>query len=85
MKTIPYIVITVLLLDAAPVLALEVTRFGAVPNDGQDDTAAFLAAFKEAQAKGEKRIFPRGAMNCGPTAIPTAGMCYSPWRAWTAW
>ena len=49
------------LLTAVPVFALEVTRFGAVPNDGQDDTAAFLAAFKEAQAKSDKRIvIPRG-------------------------
>ena len=31
------------------------TSFG-VPDDGHDDTVAFLAAFKEAQAKGEKRI-----------------------------
>jgi hypothetical protein len=48
-------------LTASSVFALEVTRFGAVPNDGQDDTAAFLAAFKEAQAKGDKRIsIPKG-------------------------
>ena len=48
-------------LAATRTSALEVTRFGAVPNDGQDDTAAFLAAFKEAQAKGEKRIvIPKG-------------------------
>ncbi len=49
------------LLTAVPIFALEVTRFGAVPDDGQDDTAAFLAAFKEAEVKGDKRIvIPKG-------------------------
>ena len=44
-----------------PVYGLEVTRFGAVPDDGQDDTVAFIAAFKEAQAKGDKRVvIPKG-------------------------
>ena len=37
------------------------TSFGAKPDDGQDDTAAFLATFKEAKAKGWKRILiPKG-------------------------
>jgi hypothetical protein len=41
--------------------ALEVTQFGAVPDDGKDDTAAFLSALKEAQVKGDKRIvIPKG-------------------------
>jgi len=49
------------LLTAVPVFALEVTRFGAVPDDGQDDTSAFKAAFKEAEAKGDKHIvIPKG-------------------------
>jgi hypothetical protein len=49
------------LLTSSSVFALDVTRFGAVPDDGQDDTAAFLAAFKEAEVKGEKHIvIPRG-------------------------
>jgi parallel beta-helix repeat protein len=41
--------------------ALDVTRFGARPDDGEDDTDAFLAAFREAQAEGAKRIvIPKG-------------------------
>jgi parallel beta-helix repeat protein len=48
-------------LAAAAVAAQDVTRFGAKPGDGRDDTTAFLAAFKEARAKGGKRIvIPRG-------------------------
>lgn len=40
---------------------LDVTRFGAVPDDGGDDTAAFLAVFKQAQDAGEKKIvIPKG-------------------------
>lgn len=46
---------------AAKGRALDVTRYGAEPDDGKDDTEAFLAAFKEAQAKGRKRIvIPKG-------------------------
>jgi len=63
--TCPMLVIVLLvassLLTGIPAFGLDVTRFGAVPDDGQDDTAAFLAAFKDAQAKGEKRIvIPKG-------------------------
>lgn len=44
-----------------PVTALDVTQYGAVPDDGKDDTAAFLAAFRDAQAKGDKLILiPKG-------------------------
>ncbi|MFA6543712.1 MAG: right-handed parallel beta-helix repeat-containing protein [Limisphaerales bacterium] len=44
-----------------PVTALDVTQYGAVPDDGKDDTAAFLAAFREAQARGDKLIsIPKG-------------------------
>lgn len=61
MRLVIKLLAVAVLLTAARVFALEVTRFGAVPNDGQDDTVAFLAAFKEAQAKGEKRIvIPKG-------------------------
>jgi hypothetical protein len=58
-----YVLLTALLLilSSSRASALDVTSFGATPNDGQDDTAAFLAAFKEAQAKGDKRIvIPKG-------------------------
>jgi hypothetical protein len=41
--------------------ALDVTRFGAVPNDGKDDTEAFLATFRTAQTNGGKLIeIPKG-------------------------
>jgi hypothetical protein len=44
--------------------ALDVTRFGAVPNDGKDDTEAFLAAFRTAQTNGGKLInIPKGRYN----------------------
>ena len=35
---------------------VDVTRFGAVPNGGKDDTAAFLAAFQKARETGARRI-----------------------------
>lgn len=35
---------------AAQDSALDVTRFGARPDDGEDDTDAFLAAFRKAQS-----------------------------------
>jgi hypothetical protein len=55
------LVFVTLLLAVLPAFGLDVTRFGAVADDGQDDTAAFVAAFAEAQAKGEKRIvIPKG-------------------------
>jgi len=41
--------------------ALDVTSFGARPDDGLDDTSAFLAAFKEVRSQGVKHIvIPRG-------------------------
>lgn len=44
-----------------PALGLDVTRFGAVADDGKDDTAAFVAAFKAAQTKRDTRIvIPKG-------------------------
>ena len=47
-----------------PGSVVDVTRFGAVPNDGRDDTAAFLAAFHEAQVHGGKVIkIPKGRYN----------------------
>jgi hypothetical protein len=43
---------------------VDVTHFGAVPNDGKDDTKAFLAAFHEAQSNGGKVIrIPKGQYN----------------------
>src|SRR6266849_3961343 len=46
------------------VAAVDVTHFGAVPNDGKDDTEAFLAAFRAAQATGDKLIeIPKGRYN----------------------
>lgn len=52
-----YVVLFALVLHAAgAALAVNVTGFGAVPDDGQDDTAAFVAAFAEAQAKRAGRI-----------------------------
>jgi hypothetical protein len=55
--------LSVLVLSGAQA-ALDVTRFGAVPNDGKDDTAAFLAAFSAAQTNSVKRIeIPEGRYN----------------------
>lgn len=49
------------LLFARPGIALNVSRFGAVPDDGRDDTAAFLAAFQAIRTNGDKRIIiPKG-------------------------
>jgi hypothetical protein len=42
-----------------PPAEIRVARFGAMPNDGQDDTQAFLDAFREAQETGAKRIVLR--------------------------
>ena len=43
---------------------VDVTSFGAVANDGQDDTQAFLSAFHEAQFHGVKVIrIPKGQYN----------------------
>lgn len=59
------------LLTPFSVFGLDVTQFGAVPDDGQDDTSAFLAAFKSAQAKGDKHIvMPRGQYNLRANGNP---------------
>lgn len=58
-----YVLLTalMLILSLSKASALDVTCFGAVPGDGRDDTAAFLAAFKEAKEKGAGRIIiPEG-------------------------
>ncbi len=41
--------------SAAPA-TIDVAHFGAVPNDGKDDTDALLAAFREAARTGAKRL-----------------------------
>ena len=44
-----------------PATAVDVTRFGAIPDDGKDDTAAFLAAFQAVQTNETKLIeIPKG-------------------------
>ena len=47
---------------AGPVAGrVDVTQFGAVPDDGKDDTAAFLAAFRSSSDRGDGNIFiPKG-------------------------
>ncbi|HOA74256.1 MAG TPA: right-handed parallel beta-helix repeat-containing protein [Phycisphaerae bacterium] len=45
-----------IVLAAVPAVGLQVTDLGAVPDDGRDDTAAFVEAFKQAQATRESRI-----------------------------
>ena len=58
MKTLT--IVSLLALSTAQA-ALDVTKFGAVPNDGKDDTEAFLAAFRAAQSNGGKLIeIPKG-------------------------
>lgn len=52
--------------SALPVSAavVDVTQFGAVPDDGKDDTEAFLAAFRMVQTSGTKLIeVPKGRYN----------------------
>lgn len=47
-----------------PAMALTVTDYGAVPDDGEDDTAAFLEAFREAQSNCDNLIvIPEGRYN----------------------
>lgn len=47
-----------------PAAALDVTSFGAVPNDGEDDTEAFLEAFRQAQNECDNMIvIPEGRYN----------------------
>lgn len=54
-------VAAVLLAAAAYAGELDVRQFGAVADDGKDDTAAFVAAFKALQAGPERRlVIPRG-------------------------
>ncbi|MCX6893958.1 MAG: right-handed parallel beta-helix repeat-containing protein [Verrucomicrobia bacterium] len=44
-----------------PAAALDVTQFGAIPDDGKDDTGAFLAAFQAVQTNATKLIeIPKG-------------------------
>lgn len=51
--------------------ALDVTQFGAVPNDGKDDTEAFLAAFRTVQTNSEKVIkIPKGRYNLRANGNP---------------
>lgn len=59
------------LLTSSSVFALEVSRFGAVPDDGQDDTATFLAAFKGAEVKGDRHIvIPKGRYDLRADGVP---------------
>lgn len=52
--------------------ALSVTDYGAVPNDGEDDTAAFLEAFREAQSNCDNLIqIPEGLYNLRANGNPT--------------
>lgn len=52
------------LLPTRPAAGLDVTRFGAVPNDGKDDTAAFLAAVRSLKTSADKRlVIPKGRYN----------------------
>ena len=62
MNPIPALLTALLLtLSSSRASALDVTCFGATPDDRQDDTVAFLAAFKEAKEKGAGRIIiPEG-------------------------
>jgi hypothetical protein len=54
-------VFTAAFLAVHTAFGLDVTQFGAVADDGKDDTSAFLNAFKEAKAKGDKHIvIPKG-------------------------
>jgi len=46
------------------VAAIDVTSFGAIPNDGEDDTQAFLDAFREARnADDHVIVIPEGRYN----------------------
>ncbi len=46
--------------------AVDVTRFGAIPGDGRDDSAAVRSAIRAA-AKGDVITFPAGTYNIGST------------------
>ncbi len=58
--------------------ALSVTDYGAVPNDGEDDTAAFLEAFREAQSNCDNLIqIPEGRYNLRADGNPkTRGVLF---------
>ncbi|MFE4710866.1 S-layer homology domain-containing protein [Paenibacillus sp. NPDC056722] len=63
---------------------LSVTEYGAVPNDGKDDTAAFKAALAAAKSKGVGVWFPAGEFEVGDglldldsIQIRGAGMWYT--------
>ena len=50
---------------------IEVTSFGAVPDDGQDDTDAVLAAFERCKTENARGIaFPRGRYHFHAPAEP---------------
>ncbi|GAB3489801.1 discoidin domain-containing protein [Amycolatopsis cihanbeyliensis] len=49
----------------APGDALPVTGFGATPDDGRDDTAAFRAGIQEARSSGRPLWIPRGTFEIG--------------------
>jgi hypothetical protein len=78
-------ILAAFVLAVMPAMAavLDVTRFGAVPNDGKDDTTAFLAAFQALKDSPSKHILiPRGRYhlraNGNPqrpdTLFPISGM-----------
>jgi hypothetical protein len=51
--------------------AVDVTQFGAIPDDGKDDTEAFLAAFRAVQANGDKVVeIPKGRYNLRANGNP---------------
>lgn len=61
-----------------PVAALDVADYGAVPNDGEDDTSAFLEAFREAQSNCDNLIvIPEGRYNLRADGNPkTRGVLF---------
>ena len=63
MRFVPWIALAAAALYVAPirVAALSVADYGAVPNDSEDDTAAFVEAFREAQSNCDNQIvIPEG-------------------------
>jgi len=65
-----YVIDLVDMEQVAPALSkpagfLSVADFGAVANDGTDDTAAFKAALAEAKVKGQGVWFPAGSFSVG--------------------
>lgn len=57
---------------------LEVTAFGAVPDDGKDDLAGLRAAMAEAQKLGKpvKVVLPKGTYDLHPPANPDTDLIY---------